>query len=454
VKHRTNSVLIIDDDESLCLSLKDYLSSRNLEVVVAHTGADALAILSRRKIDLVLLDQRLPDGEGSKLCPSILSGNDQAKIIFITAYPSFSNALEAIKAGAYDYLTKPFELEELSFVIDRALRTLELEKIENLQRYQDSKESEQVVLIGSSAAILEVKKMINLAATSDTPVLITGETGTGKNVVAKAIHYASGHHGRPFVSVNCAALPESLIEAELFGYEKGAYTGASTMKRGAFEMAEGGTIFLDEIGEMPLHLQSKLLGVLDDKTVKRLGGELSRTVNVRIIAATNADLKMMLEKKRFRHDLYYRIGVFRIHMPPLRERKEDIPDLCSHFIKKLGYGQNIKMPESEIQVLMEYHWPGNVRELKNIIERAIIHRKGEIIEPSRFINDPQYPGLNKPVLPSENENIFSIDNLITLEELEKRYIRYVFEKLHKNYTRTAKTLGISLSTLKRKMKSF
>ncbi len=452
---KTRTLIIVDDDESLSASLTDYLSGDGLSVVAVHTGAAALERCSGGGADVVLLDQRLPDALGYDLCTSILNFNEQTKIIFMTAFPSFDNALRAIKEGAYDYLSKPFDLKELKLTIERALRTMELERVEQLDRYRENRAGHEVALIGGSAAFREIDRLVSLSASSDAPVLITGETGTGKNVVAKALHYRSAVPRKSFVSLNCAALPENLIEAELFGHEKGAFTGATAAKKGVFEMAEGGTIFLDEIGEIPPHLQSKLLSVLDEKVVKRIGGETARPVDVRVVAATNIDLHRAIKEKKFREDLYYRLSVIRIHIPPLRERKEDLPELCAHLIKKLGSGSEVTLPESELALLIAYDWPGNVRELRNIIERTLILRKGGTIRPSLLLGDPSLLVATSEKggasgLPGQGDD----EELTTLREIEKRYISHALDRLSRNYSKTARTLGISLSTLKRKMQEY
>ncbi|MGQ9778087.1 MAG: sigma-54-dependent transcriptional regulator [Thermodesulfobacteriota bacterium] len=451
------TLLVIDDDRILCDTLAGYLQGENLEVLSAHTGLEGLRIASQRKVDVILLDQKLPDGEGHLLCSSLLQYHEQTKIIFITAYPSFDRAVAAIKAGAYDYLSKPFELEELRLAVERALRTLELEEEEQLQNYYNQKESEGTVLIGSCGAMKQVQHLVKLAASSMAPVLITGETGTGKNVVARVIHYHSLARRPTFISINCAALPENLIEAELFGYEKGAFTGAVSSRKGVFEMAEGGTLFLDEIGSMPWSLQSKLLSALEDKQIKRLGGESLRQVNVRIIAATNTDLEKSIKEKNFREDLYYRLNIIRIHLPPLRERREDIPSLCHHFLRLIAGGRTFEIPEAEMAKLMDYPWPGNVRELKNILERAVLLQKGPILRPAQLlkattdfpvVQDERFMGfLPQALLEVEK-------SLVPLEEVERNYILHALDRLGGNYTRTAKALGISLSTLKRKMKKY
>lgn len=443
---KIKNLLIIDDDKIYADTVKDYFARDSMRVFVTHTAKEGLETCSRERIDVVLLDQQLPDAEGHALCPAILKHNEATKIIFATAYPSFENAVKALKAGAHDYLTKPFGLEELGLTVEQAIRTAELEGIEQIQAYQREKESEEAALVG--AGLAEVERLTGLAAGSDSPVLITGETGTGKTLVAKAIHYRSGISGAPFVGINCAALPENLIEAELFGYDKGAYTGAVTARKGIFEMAEGGTLFLDEIGEMPLALQSKLLSVLEDKTVRRLGSESFRRVNVRIIAATGIDLKRTLGAA-FRKDLYYRLSVIRIHLPPLRERRQDIPELCGYLLKHMGY-RHADLSEAEQANLMKYDWPGNVRELKNILERAIILQHGSELRPSLLLETM------RGIAPTASDCLPPLagDDMATLAEMEKRHIRQALDKLRGNLTQTARALDISLSTLKRKIKEY
>ena len=448
LQNSKRTLLIIDDDRNLCNSVSSFLSNPVTEVLVANTGAEGLNICSRRKVDVVFLDQRLPDTKGIDLCTSILASNDRPKIIFITAYPDIQYAVNAIKLGAHDYLSKPFEIEELKLALDQALRVLDLERVEQVQRYKYNIKNKETVLIGGNQGLREVQSLVDLAAVNDSSVLITGETGTGKSLVAKSIHYRGHVKNAAFISHNCAALPENLIEAELFGYEKGAFTGASADKKGIFEMAEGGTLFLDEIAELPSHLQSKLLGVLDDKKIKKLGGQSVKSVNARIIAATNSDIDKAIIKKRFREDLYYRLSVIRIHIPPLRERPEDIPELCRHFVRKFRPAHEIRLPNDEIARLAEYHWPGNVRELRNIIERAIILRKNFNIDPSRLLREPAVAATS--YTPSSLDG----ERLVTLKELEKNYIKYALKKDSGNHTRMARDLGISRSTLIRKLKTY
>jgi len=440
-------LLIIDDDELFCDTLTEYLGTKFLDVLKAHTGEAGLRVCSDRKVDVVLLDQNLPDAEGHTLCPSILKYNESTKIIFITAHPSFDSAVKALRAGAHDYLSKPFDLEQMLLAVQRALKTLALEKVARVESYRRTKESDRAVLIGSSPGLSQVRNLVEVASTAGSPVLITGETGTGKNVVATAIHYAGPARKEAFIGINCAALPENLIEAELFGYSKGAFTGAVASTRGIFEMAEGGTLFLDEIGEMPLHLQSKLLGALENKRIKRLGGDFFQPVDVRIISATSMDLDKAVGKT-FRSDLFYRLNVIMIHIPPLRERREDIPELCTHILGTIPNGREVRIAEVEMQKLANYDWPGNVRELRNVLERALILQKGALLRPSELL------GLGRGSAPAADAAARDAGEILALEEMEKRHIARTLEKLSGNYTQTARKLGISLSTLKRKLKTY
>lgn len=441
-------LLIIDDDQIFCDSLKDAFDQTQFQVSAANSKKDGLVICAAQKIDVVLLDQKLPDGEGHEICPDILALNDKTKIIFVTAYPSFDNAVNAIKAGAYDYLSKPFNLEELRLAVHRSIDLQNLERVKDREHYRIHKERDESVLVGRFGSTAGIRDMIRLAASSDSPVLITGETGTGKNVVARAIHFsgANDESQSPFIKVNCAALPESLIEDELFGHEKGAFTDARSNRKGLFELADGGTLLLDEIGDMPLHLQSKLLGVLDDGKIRRLGGQSLIPVNVRIIAATNHSLENAIKEKRFRQDLFYRLSVIRIHIPPLRERTMDIPQLCHFFIDKMSGSQHPVLSDEQLKRLLAYDWPGNVRELKNIIERSMLLH-GNDLRPFDLI---QLNPLQKsePVMMTHPEDV----PFKKLEEIEKEYMKQVLTYHDHNLTQSAKVLGISLSTLKRKVK--
>jgi DNA-binding NtrC family response regulator len=442
-------ILIIDDNDIFCDSVHDLLNDEITEVLIANTGKEGLNICAGNKIDVVILDQKLPDSEGVTLCPSILDQNEQTKIIFVTAFPSFNNAVKAIKVGAHDYLSKPFEMAELELTVKQAFRTLDLEKTEQIQNYRDNQETEEAELVSGEGAFDEIHKMIDIAASSEAPVLITGETGTGKNVVARAIHYKSNLPNKLFLTINCAALPDNLIESELFGSEKGAFTGATASRKGIFELADGGTLVLDEIGSMPIHLQSKLLGVLEEKRIRRVGGESFKPINVRVIASANNDLEDAIKNKEFRDDLYYRLSVIRIHIPPLRERKQDIPKLCKHFITKMSRDNKAKLADSELNNLMDYEWPGNVRELRNVIERSLIIQRGQPLKPSQLLRLNYSTERSNTDIISKNEK-----DVIPLETMENRCIKEALEKYNFNYSQTAKALGISLSTLKRKVKFY
>ncbi len=306
--------------------------------------------------------------------------------------------------------------------------------------------SESVGLVGESESLQAVAKLVELAASVDAPVLITGETGTGKNVVARAIHKHSTLRDMAFLGINCSALPESLIEAELFGYERGAFTGAVATRRGIFELASGGTLFLDEIGEMPIHLQTKLLGVLEDQKIRRIGGDTYLPVCVRVVASTCVNLDEVLDHS-FRRDLFYRLCVIRIHLPPLRERPQDIPALCEYFLGRFSGGKRVRISQDQMARAMAYHWPGNVRELRNVLERAAIGQPGATIRPFEFLDRGQ-PTQLQLLADSPGER------LLTLREVERAHICRVLERCSYNLTRSAKALGISLSTLKRKVKSY
>jgi DNA-binding NtrC family response regulator len=452
---RKRTLLIIDDEKALCETLKDYLQGGGLSVLSAGTGAEGLAVCSQRRVDVVLLDQKLPDGEGHALAPAILERSDQTKIIFITAYPSFENAVKAVRTGAHDYLSKPLDLEELKLTVDRMLRTQDLEQVEQVHALEQERDRTRAVIVGSGGGLAAVEELIMSAAKTSAPVLITGETGTGKSLVAKSIHYLSPLAKAPFIDINCAALPENLIEAELFGYEKGAFTGAVATKKGLFEMADGGTLLLDEIGDLPVHLQTKLLHALEAGEVRRVGGTTPRKVKVRIIAATNADLANILGKT-FRQDLYYRLNVVQIHLPPLRERYQDLPALCEHLLATIVPGRKLRLADGEIGRLQQYSWPGNIRELRNVLERAVLVNPQKEVCPSLLIGrrsdracapDKQVPAGPQPTASPPSGGA-------TLADIEERAIRDAMQRHAGNLTHTAQALGISLSTLKRRIKEF
>ncbi|MBN1619085.1 sigma-54-dependent Fis family transcriptional regulator [candidate division WOR-3 bacterium] len=440
------TLLVIDDDEIFLSTMEDYFKPRGMDVFTASTGKKGLDICSKQLIDVVILDQKLPDVEGHAICESILKNNEKTKIIFSTAFPSFENALKAIEVGAFWYVSKPVNFKELTFAIEKSLKQLDLEKgLEDLN-FLKKKEEEDLELVGSSGSKAKTEELIEIASRSDSPVLITGETGTGKTLIAKIIHKKSGKKG-PFVSVNCAALPENLVEAELFGYKKGAFTGADNDKKGLLEVAHEGTLLLDEIGEMPLSLQSKLLGVIEEKKCRRIGDVVTRKTAARIIAATNSDIDGNSSKNLFRKDLYYRLNVLRIHLPPLRERVQDIADLAEYFVKDLSAGKIYIIPEEEKLVLSRYFWDGNIRELRNVIERAMIIAEDRAVLPSKIL-------CAQSAQETELFHRSQHKKPLKLEEIEREHILTTLNSNGNNMSKTARDLGISLSTLKRKLKLF
>jgi DNA-binding NtrC family response regulator len=448
-RHTNKTLLLIDDDRLFCDAVRAFFKNAPFTTLAVQTGGAGVDWCSNNRADVILLDQKLPDGEGLQLCRTLLCKCEQAKIIFVTAYPSFDHAVQALRTGAHDYLSKPMELEELQLAVERAFRTIELERVEQLQNFHMHRQSQETRLIGQNSGLRAVSELIKLAAANRAPVLITGETGTGKNLVAKAIHYFHNDQAPSFVDTNCAALPENLIESELFGHERGAFTGALSLRKGVFEMADGGTLFLDEIGEIPLHLQAKLLGILDNGVLRRLGGQTARKIDVRIIAATNMVLEKAVTEKIFRQDLYYRLSVMRIHLPPLRQRQEDIADLCRYFLKKIAPDQPLILPPHELKALLEYPWPGNVRELKNVLERSIILRSDNVVWPARLLGEyRQHP---RPLEAAGLHVSASPEDIRPLVEMEKDLIGKALDAFAFNHTRTAQALGIARSTLLRKI---
>lgn len=436
------AVLVVDDDRLLGTVIRDALKPAGLVVTPVHDAAAAREAVARLTFDVIILDQCLPDGEGATLCSELLRANEHAKIIFITAFPSYEHAVKALRAGAWDYLNKPFELDELVRSVQRALGTARLERAERLDALQ---RGAALVSRTDRAALTAAHDLVRAAAPTDASVLITGETGTGKNRVARLIHQLSQRHAGPWVALNCAALPEQLIEAELFGWERGAFTGAEGAREGLLELAAGGTLLLDEIGEMPLQMQSKLLSVLEDCEFRTLGGRQARRTDVRVIAATNADIDERVAAKQFRADLFYRLNVVRIALPPLRERVGDLPGLCEDLLARLTPGATPPpLGPHELARLAAYPWPGNVRELRNVLERSLIlHR--EVLRPSEFLAPGSLPPQRDALFPDDGEDP-------TLEQMERRLMQRALVRSQGNLSEAARALGISLSTLKRRVK--
>jgi DNA-binding NtrC family response regulator len=435
-------ILIVDDEARMCAVLKAALEPEGYAVATATNGAVAMNALSAHAYDLVLTDLKMEGPDGLQVLDFARQSHAQCEVILMTAYATAQTAVEAMKRGAYDYIIKPFELEELKVkirhLIERKRLAQEKEALvrENRSLRQELKQRYEVKnIVGHSGAMQEVYKLIYKVAPSDATVLIRGESGTGKELVAQAIHYLSPRADRPFVAINCAALPETLLESELFGYEKGAFTGADRRKPGMFETAADGTIFLDEIGEVSLTIQVKLLRALQAKQVTHLGGTEVIQIRARTIAATNRDLEEALKEGRMREDFYYRLNVFPIPLPSLRRRPEDLPELISHFLTKAGKDQRAISTEA-IEKLRQYLWPGNVRELENVIERALIMAGDQPISAADL--PPHIQGLQK--LPTQ----FDIpEDGINLEEMEKRLIHRAIEKAGGNKSRAAKLLGIT-----------
>ncbi|MFQ5662527.1 MAG: sigma-54-dependent transcriptional regulator [Terriglobia bacterium] len=377
-------VLVVDDDRSLCQSLERVLMQNGYQVLSAENAAAARRLLEAQGFSVVLLDLVLPDADGLELLREIKATQPETEVLVVTAYGSIESAVEAMRWGAYDYLTKPFHTAELLTTLGKVLEKMALARENRSLRYQLSQQTINRILVGNSAAMQRVKKLIEQVAPSSAPVIIAGESGTGKELVAEAIHQASARASKPLIKLSCAALPETLLEAELFGYERGAFTGAVSRKPGRFDLANGGTLFLDEIVDIPLATQVKLLRVLQDGKYERLGGRETLYLDARLLAATNRDLEPAVQDGRFREDLYYRLNVIAISVPPLRARKDEIPVLAHHF-RELYALRNHKtirdIGPAAMSCLLAYDWPGNVRELENVIERAVVLCEGEVIQP-------------------------------------------------------------------------
>jgi two-component system response regulator AtoC len=379
----SRAVLVVDDDADIRALLTDLLKEEDYAVRVAKTGAEALASVEKSLPDLVMMDVKLPDQDGLGVLKQLKRDHDGLEVIVMTAFGGSSTAIKAMEHGAYDYVTKPFEIDDLLATLKRVFEHADMSNEVSALRLELGKSAaERERIVGSSKPMLEVFKLIGKVASSDATVLITGESGTGKELVAEALHRTSRRNPHPLVKVSCAALPETLLETELFGHEKGSFTGAMTMRKGRFETANKGTIFLDEIGEMTLATQTKLLRILQEREFERIGSNLPIKIDIRVITATNRDLEEEVEAGRFREDLYYRLNVIHIHMPPLRERKEDIPLLVEHFLVKYRYEPSAiptTVTEDALTRLVDYDWPGNVRELENAIERAVVLSRGNPI---------------------------------------------------------------------------
>jgi len=433
----TGKILIIDNEKRMCGVLQAALELDQHHVEVAYDGDAGVQKFQKGEFDIVITDLKMPGNDGIAVLDFVKKTSPDTEVILMTAYATAQNAVEAMRKGAYDYLIKPFEMVEMKLKVKQILEKKELAK-ENIDLRGKLKEKYSLDnIIGQSEAMVKVYQMVGKVAPRDATVLIRGESGTGKELIAQAIHQQSLRANGAFIAVNCAALPETLLESELFGHEKGAFTGAEKQKRGRFELADGGTIFLDEIGDMSPATQAKLLRVLQSKELTRLGSEEMLHVNVRTIAATNRNLEELIKANAFREDLYYRLNVFPIYLPPLRERKDDIPDLVLHFLKKNSQSEN-KMDPHTLRALMNYHWPGNVRELENIIERMIILSGDDQIT-VEFM-PPQFQGVTQT---SDSLFIEIPEAGLSIDAVEKELINKALKKARGNKSHAAKLLGIT-----------
>lgn len=442
-----HKILIVDDEKIFRESLYYWFEEDGFDVDTAESGEDALKIFEKGKYDIMLVDMKMPGMSGIELLAKVKEIEPNLIIIMITAFASVPTAIKALKDGAFDYITKPVDPDELAHLIDKALKHKVLEK-ENVQLKE---QLDEIIkpdnLIGESPQMKKVFEMVQTVAKTDTTVLIRGESGTGKELVAKAIHINSERKYFPIVTVNCGALAENLLESELFGHEKGAFTGAHHKRKGKFEMADNGTIFLDEIGTVSPKMQIELLRVLETKQFSRVGGNDVITSNFRVIAATNEPLENMVKENRFREDLYYRLNVFTVYIPPLRERPDDIPVLAYFFLDKFSSAMNKgikKISEDAMEFLQNYNWPGNVRELENAIERAIVVGKGDAIE----VKDLPFH-INTYEFDDDDDNQND-----SLEDMEKKHILRVLKKNKWNISKSAKLLGIDRVTLYNKIEKY
>jgi len=440
-------ILVVDDDRSTRETLEIFLNEIGFNVLLASDGNDGFEIYESEKPALVITDLKMPNIDGIKLLKMIKNSNTNIPVIIITAYDDMDTTIDAMKLRAYDYIEKPIDIAKLKFIIMRALETSMLsQKLENITSIYPAANDDNRKIIGKARAIKEIIKKVGQLSDNRVSILIQGESGTGKELLANVIHYSGITKEFPFIAVNSVALPETLLESELFGHTKGAFTGAIKEKKGKFELAGQGTIFLDEIADISLNLQTKLLRVLQEKEFARVGGEETIPMKARIIAATNKNLEELVRKEIFREDLFYRLNVFTINIPPLRERKEDIPDLVIHFLNKINkelHKNVIKIPYEVIDILQSYKWVGNVRELENTLMQAVVLAKGEVLERDCILLKMKSDNSNKEILTD-----------LSLATLEKEHLEYVLNKVNWDKNEAAKLLKISRQTLYNKIKNY
>jgi len=450
------TILVADDDASIRSLLKQLLSDEGYSVVEATTGTEVVEKVKETNPDLVIMDVRMPELDGIEALSKLKVSSPKTSVLIMTAFGSSNNAIRAMELGAFDYITKPFELDKISHTVKRVIEYRDLTSEVQVLRDEISSLVQTERIVGNSPAMQEVYKTVGKVAKADATVLITGESGTGKELVAEALHYNSNRRSGPIVKVSCAALPETLLEAELFGHEKGSFTGAMTQRRGRFEMADKGSIFLDEIGEMSLPMQTKLLRVLQERKIERVGSSLPIKVDIRIICATNKDLQRQVELQKFRDDLFYRLNVINIHMPPLRDRKEDIPALVEHFLAKHRYSataQPAAISEEALKRLMEYDWPGNVRELENVVERAVVLSRGQIIT-SRELPFGDHEGDGHEEEGGDEVSVEKSFFKKSVAQFEKDLIMKALRDANGNRSKAAEMLGIYRRLLYAKIKEY
>jgi DNA-binding NtrC family response regulator len=450
------TILIVEDKESMAEMLRETLEAEGYRVISATDGAEGIRLLKEDRVDLVLTDLKLPKKDGMGVLNASKEENQLIPVIVMTAFGSIEIAVDAMKGGAFDFITKPFDTDHLLVLIKRALENQRLHTENILLKEEFVSRFGFPRIIGKSDKISAVAQMVQKVAPTKSTVLLLGESGTGKELFARAIHNLSSRQEYPFVPINCAAIPRDLLESELFGHEKGSYTGADTKKLGKFELADKGTIFLDEVGDMDLAIQSKLLRAIEEGEIERIGASKTIRVDVRIVAASNKNLEKAAEEKKFREDLYYRLNVFPIHIPPLRERKEDVPLLVEYFLKK--YCLEIKTSEKSVSkealnLLMNYHWKGNVRELENTIERAVILCDGSVITPEHFVLSKQSVLASTRSSQPINGTLESVAKE-ALKIAESQRIADALRETKGNKSKAAEILQVSYKTLLTKIKDY
>jgi len=450
-----SKILVIDDDVSISETLELYLTEEGYDVVTANTGTEGLNRFVKNSPDVVILDIRLPDIDGFTVLEDLREENENVKVIMITAHHDMDSTIKAMKGGAFDYIHKPINVDELDMAIKKALKTYEMEKKIDGLLMEPSRQFKVGDIIGSGREMREIFKTIGVVSQSRTTVLIEGESGTGKELIAKVIHHNTAPD-EPYIAVNCSAIVETLLESELFGHEKGSFTGAISRKLGKFELARYGTVFLDEISEMSLNLQAKLLRVLQEMEFERVGGKDRVRVNARIIAATNKDLKNMVKENKFRDDLYYRLNIVSILIPPLRERREDIAPLVDYLLTKINkdlHKRVLRVSDEMMDIFMRYSWPGNIRELENLLVRALVVAKGQVLVRSDF---PELTDERRHERSDERtDDPGASGKLLTLDEVEDQYIRRILkENSTRNKGEICEILGISRPTFERKLDKY